>query len=531
MPEPLNNLAKSWQSYKDAYRSEYSLYQPSRFRRTRIGVSPIGAGADWHVRVEGRYFYGMEYVRDMHRNDVMVLRTTECAVEQQVQNGFTLDVRTGDDKLNEDYRDDFLQWAQDPDLCDISGEMAFADYEQACYRGMLVDGDDFVSGLEDGRLQFKEGHLCRTPTWTKKNVALGVQMDDFRRREGFYFIPQPVDPWKRTLTLSEMKFESARDEEGFRQVFQVYHAKRVTLTRGMTAYHPIVDVATMFEDTNFALLVKQQMAACLGIFFEQTSPEGGAYNPQLGERSQQVTPSRTLNEIINETIAPGQKTALPFGVKPHVVNPNIPSTETMGHMRFLLQMIGLNLGLPLVLVLLDASETNFSGWRGALDAAHVGFRTNQRQFVRRFHRPLYRWRLHWRMLQDDDMGRNLRSAYKRLGEKLFQHHWGTPNWPYVQPLDDAKADAFQLQNLLSSPRRILANKGMDIGDVIKETIEDNGKAILAAKAMAAQINQQHPDDPDRISWRDILNRDIYRGGQLLESMEAKQTEGGSKQRQ
>jgi capsid protein len=522
----LTVMSQKFRDARDGYNAEYQLYQQSRFRRLRAGVSPIGAGADWHIRIESRYLMGMEYVRDMHRNDPMIKRITRCAVQQQVQNGFHLDVQTDDEDLNQAYAADFHDWASDPDRIDLSGEMALPDIEQSAYEAMIVDGDHWIAGIdesgdgEDLKLQCFEGHLCRTPTRTKKNIALGVMMDQYRKRLSAFFLPPTIEPWKRTVNLADLTEIPFRDAaDGGRQLFQVYHPERQSLTRGMTAYHPIVDVATMMDDTSFALLVKQQMAACFGIFFEQVQQGGAPFNPQTGPREVPPGGQRTLAEIINEAIAPGQKIALPAGVKASSFNPNMPTNEAMAHLKYLLQICGLNLGLPLVLVLLDARETNFSGWRGALDSARVGFRTNQKQFIRRFHRPLYLWRMRRRMRGSDKLAGQLRDHFQAKGPDVFKHRWNTPNWPYVMPLQDAQADAFQLQNLLSSPRRISANRGVDIKDIIKETVLDNASAIEQAMTAAATLNDKFPDSEIKITWRDILNRDMYRGATLKDTID------------
>ena len=105
-------------------------------------------------------------------------------------------------------------------------------------------------------------------------------------------------------------------------------------------------------------------------------------------------------------------------------------------MRLILTLIGINLGLPLVMVLMDASETNFSGWRGAVDQARLGFRQNQKRLINRFHKPVYLWKVRQWMAEDAA----LRRAAARSDVNIFAHRWNPPTWPYIQPLQDATAD-------------------------------------------------------------------------------------------
>lgn len=555
MASPVLNLSRQFRSMREEYRSEYALHQPGRFRRTRTGVSSTPTSGDYHLADQSRHFYGIEYVRAMHRDDVIIKQTTRRAVQQQIQSGFTLDPQveldaeqaeavpateeeasrsapppdprnrqagpdTGDAGLNRAIWQDFDDWANDPERCDISGERTFADSEAAEFEAMLVDGDVCSVGTEDGQLQTIEAHLLRTPNWTKKNVVLGVELDRVRRRLGYHFVnEEPGQPWRRTITVGQAPLVPTRDANGVRQVFHMLHADRVSLTRGLTAYHAVVDVAGMFDDANFALLVKQQMAACFTVFFEQTQ-QGPPFNPQVGPRdTQQLGTGPSLTDIVKEGIAPGQKIALPYGVKAEGYTPTIASSETMQHLRFLVQIIGLNLGMPLGLVLLDPTDASWSGLRTVMDSAKIGFKCNQLHFERRKHRPTYRWRLHWRMQQGDTFAQDLRRWHGRMGERLFRHRWSKPTWPYQQPLDDAKAKALRMSSLQSSPRREAAETSADFDELVDETIEDWGRAIERAKARAKQINDRYKEDPNQVTWRDLLNLDLYKGGVAFQSSE------------
>ena len=66
-----------------------------------------------------------------------------------------------------------------------------------------------------------------------------------------------------------------------------------------------------------------------------------------------------------------------------------------------------------------------------------------------------------------------------------------------------KADAYQIENLLISPRDALAERGLSWEDTVRETVEDQGSAIRQAIAMAQAISQE---TGETITWRDVLNR-------------------------
>ena len=59
----------------------------------------------------------------------------------------------------------------------------------------------------------------------------------------------------------------------------------------------------------------------------------------------------------------------------------------------LLGILAVNLDLPLCVFLLDASETNYSGFRGAIDQARQRWREVQSWMMGLFHGPVYEWKV------------------------------------------------------------------------------------------------------------------------------------------
>jgi capsid protein len=165
-------------------------------------------------------------------------------------------------------------------------------------------------------------------------------------------------------------------------------------------------------------------------------------------------------------------------------SPNVPNPEFFEHSMLILTFISINLGLPVQLLLLDPKQTNFSGWRGAMDQARLGFRKLQRWLARSFHSRVYRWKVRQWMSED--------------------RRWNPPRWPYIEPMKDAAAGILRVRNLQTSPRRLASENGYEWPEITRETRQDNGSVIRMMKEEAAKINKEFPDDPDRVSWREVL---------------------------
>lgn len=481
----------------DGLRADYSAAKSSKYKRQRTGFLSLGSGADYHIRVESEYLRMGELARDMDRNDTVVGQTIDRAVTNTLQEGMRLDPKTGDRGADKELRARWKNWSEDADQCDSRGEFVFADQERFALRQTLVDGDIVALPLRRGCLELVESHRLRTPKGTTRNVVHGILMDSDRKPQEYWLTKQEIDPYSQVDLVRDVRQYPARDRDGNKQVYHVYNPKRVSASRGVTALAPIFDVLSMLEDINFAKLVQQQVVSCFAIFRERSIDNDSEEDVATGELSTEQLADGTSRTL--EGIAPGMELTGRPGEKLQGFSPNVPNAEFFQHVRLILTLVGVNLGLPLCIVMLDGSETNFSGWRGALDQAKMGFRHNQRWLIDRFHRPVYRWKVRQWLAEDPA----LRVAANRPGVDIFGHKWNRPEWPYIQPLDDASTDLLRQRNVLSSPRRIQAERGRDWEEIALETIEDNAFAIVAAKKKAAQINKRFPEDP--VHWRELVS--------------------------
>lgn len=491
-------------------RADYSAAKSSRFRRRRTGLSPVGSGADYHYRSEADYLRVMEYARDMDRNDCIVGQTLDRATENKIQDGFTLSPQTGDPVLDKDLALRWFEEASDPERTDLAGERTWWEIENIVCRSVDLDGDIVGLAIADGTIELGEAHRLRTPTYSKKkNIVHGVELDPITRRPLRYWLTRDdVGTQTPSLKLSDFRAYDARDVAGNKQVFHVLRQKRASQTRGISALAPIFDAAGMFEDIQFATLLQKQIVSCFAIFREREAN----FKAMLAaaddtNAATETLADGTIRQI--EGMGPGREFVGYPGETFKLDSPNVPNPEHVPFMKSVLTIIGINLGLPLVMVLMDASETNFSGWRGAIDQARMGFRSAQRRLAERWHSPIYRWKLR-RWLTADAA---LRSAAAREGISIFDHRWGLPNWPYsIQPLQDASADLVRTRNALISQRRRCMERGMEWADLSTEIVEDNAELIEKAHKKAEELNNRYQGLG--VTWREIASLPMAEGVQI-----------------
>ncbi len=71
----------------------------------------------------------------------------------------------------------------------------------------------------------------------------------------------------------------------------------------------------------------------------------------------------------------------------------------------LLRFIAVNLCLPLPVLLLEPSDSNFSSWRGSFEQAKYTFREMQSILGGQLHRHVWRWKVRYWIEQDPEVRR------------------------------------------------------------------------------------------------------------------------------
>jgi len=463
-------------------RAEYIAGKTTRFQRTRTGLSLFGSGADYHYRSEGQYLRSIEYAWDMARNDTVVGAIVDRSIWNILQSGFGIDPQTGDAELDADLKAGYLEWAEDPRRCDAGGRFTVDEMAEHAARAIKIPGDMFFLPRDDMTLQMVEAQRCRTPTNTKRNVVHGVLLDEWRRPCEYWFTKDEVDPWQAITKVGEIERYPARDPRtGAELVWHIFDPRRCTQTRGITAFAPAFEELGMFEDVKFANLVKAQISSAFVFIRERPLDFRGGTAPQAGPRTTE-TMSDGESRVV-ESLAPGTEIVGRPGEVIKAFNPNVPNTEWFEHAKFTLQLICACVNLPLISFLLDGRETNFSGWRGAIDQAKIGWKREQLLLARLFHRKAYEHHVICRAADEPALARRLAESRARLLHVRINR----PRWPYIEPLKDIEAAARERAALLISPRRQAQERGYDWEELVGEIVPDNERAITAAIQAARRV--------------------------------------------
>lgn len=491
------NPVESW----DSLRASWRAGTRSRHRPTPQGMPSGAASGDWHYANEHEYLRQMELVRHYERNDPVVNGALNRLTANVCQNGFTNDPQTDDAETDERLKDDWLEWSEDPHRCDRSGQRTFNELAALAFRGAVRDGDDFVVPMASGSLKLYEGHRCRTPSNTTKNVVHGILMDEHRMPEEYWFTREPIEPLAAFERVGDVQRVKAFDSMGRPQVFHVTRPTRESQARGVSWMAPSIDYIEMSSNIHFAKMVQQLVVSCYSLIVERSDkfrPE----DAEASEAGRDKTRDEYLNRLMRplEDIVPGTIYDPLPGEKLVGFSPNVPNPEFFEHATMLLSFLAINIDIPVGVLMLDPTRTNFSGWRGAIDQARVSWRTMQQWLIRRLHRPVYQWWVRRKLATEPWLQEKFAA-----GIDIYAHAWKPPAWDYIEPETDAKADQFVIQSGMATRRKRMADRGVSYDDEMPSVFAEAKAELTACVDIASELNkymaEKNAGKP--IDWREV----------------------------
>jgi len=385
---------------------------------------------------------------------------------------------TGDqaDKLNK-------LWAQWVDVCDADGRLDFYGMEAAAYRAMEQDGEVLVRlrprRPADGlpvplQLQLLEidwldstrnsllGGNAGVP---EGNVVVeGIEYDPLGRVAAYWLWDQ--HPGDATLLRGFRNFSKRVPAAS---IVHLFDPKRPGQGRGITRLAPIIARTRDTQLLEDAHLARKNLEARLSVLVSGDASLM-ANEFQVGAPAASGTADAALARRTGDLgeLASGSITELPAGNEITFIDPK----ATPGHVEDVkhnLHIITAALGVTYEMATGDMTDVNFSSARVRGLDVRRGFEHTQWMVVI----PRYCRRL------ADAFVRAAIDAGKVREGTTYGVEYDTPKWDYVNPQQEANADALQVATGLSSLSAKLRARGENPEKVFAEIASD----FAALKAM------------------------------------------------
>ena len=443
-------------------------YRATKNNRLRSNIRFGNKSADEHTN-EAELDTLRDAARALDRDNIYAKAILDRLGEAILGQGVEIQIQSPNKNWNKKATKMFNDfWNDSPD---IRGIFTGKEIEKLVFRAIDVDGDILINKLNNGKIQIIEADRIRDPRKASKNVEKGIELDRFGAIKKFHIYEHE----DRINSRSKHESTTINAEDA---IFLANRA-RLSQTRGVPRFAPAFDLFEDMDAFTEASIIQQKMAA--NHVMAVTKHDHESIHTTTEEDSEG-------NEREQEITAPGSVVYLEAGEDVKMLGASQTGQQYSPFITQLLRFSGLPFGLPLEILSLDFSKTNYSSARASLLTAHKGFLMRHKKFVREFLEPVIRWKIEMWVKSGE------------LGEvKSYSVSSTPPKMIVLDPVKETKADIDRIQSGLSSNREVCNVNGTSWSETLDYKEEEILKAIKIAENVVKKTGA-------KVDWRDILGQ-------------------------
>lgn len=421
------------------------------------GRTATAGSGDYHARFHRRELLNQS--REFYRDNGIYSGMIDRAVSYIVGNGFTLQAKTSDPQWNKKAEGVWKAWARDPE---IRGLMDFSGVETMVCREVLLCGDNATLKIgSEQRLQILEAEQITGAGLSDD----GLVKDQYGRPKEFL-----VAPYKNG---SLQPAAAARYQPN--QLAFVAWLERPSSTRGVPPCQRTFSMLHRINDVCDSEAIAWQLLSRLAVSITRQGGMAQAFgeskvNPAV-EGDEEGKLSVRLTELANALIFHGDP-----GDEVKGIERNLPGKDFTQSITTFLRLLGLPLGLPLEIIMLDWTKSNYSQSRAVLEQAFVSFLKWQNLLARFFHDDIYRWVI----------GRAVASGALEAHPDWDAHDWIKPTFPWIDAMAEAQAWGAKLDRSMSTHAHALKSLNLDPDEILDSREREIRSAIKRSKAIKAE---------------------------------------------
>lgn len=394
--------------------------------------------------------------RDLERNSDIAQSVIQAFKRNIVGKGYTLQAKTGDDKLNDCLEALWRQWCRAPN-CDVCAAQSFMQIIRMAVVRKKVDGGIlFVKRYtKDGLLPFKLQMLevdeldstAFEPQHCGNKVVGGIEYDSSHRAVGYFIRQYDIEGWQTCQPI----YIPAK------YVIPYWSKSRPSQLREISDMAPVI---TRVRDSNefmTAVSVAKRIAACLAVFIKRSLPNGNIGRVGAPEKRM---------EYAGRKLVPGMISELNVGDSIEVVEPKGTGGDATQFLKMQWGLIGAGQGLSYEAVSRDMSNATYSSARQAAIEDEGTFAEDiellcevMSEIYETFVISCYLAGL----LEAPDFWENK--------EKYLAHYWVKVPKKWIDPAKEAAANKIALQTGQKTFMDIAAEQGKDWKEAMREMAE------------------------------------------------------------
>lgn len=341
--------------------------------------------------------------------------------------------------------------------------------EMVC-REILLAGDTAVIKTNKKLIQLIEAEQIAAKR--KENAPDGIQKDSYGKPLKYY-----VSPYSKTGSVD------IRRSVGYKPVHFLFitDPKRPSATRSVPPSQASFSMLHRINDTCDSEAIAMQLLSRIAVSVtREGGPEEGFNGSSEDETANNTDLALRLTELGTALIFHGEK-----GDKIEGVNHNIPGKDFGDTIRMFLRLLGLPLGLPLEVILLDWTESNYSQSRAVLEQAYQMFKGWQELLKSAFLSEVFRWK--YKQWVKDGL-----IQPRKDGD---DHEWIMATFPWLDQLKEAKAHAAKIDRSMETHAQACKSLNLDRDVVVATRVKEMVDAIEKAQEIEKKTGVKVPWQP------------------------------------
>lgn len=368
---------------------------------------------------------------------------------------------TLDKKTNQKIEDAVKFWM---DEADIAGKLHYFELERLAKRQETEAGEYlFIKNYKKGRKRYIP--FCLQP------VESDWLSDLYTKPQANTLVDQGIEYFKATGEPVTYHFMIP---DGFNlnltgaiksipvkaeNVLHGFETLRPGQMRGISPFATAILVAHDLADFLDAEIDGAKLAAKYLAFIKTNDPGGMQVNRMESDEEDSDKKIETMENAILEYLQPGEDITL--------ADHNRPGDSFTPFTKFVLRMIAVATGVSYELLSGDYDGISYSNLRGIRNDVTKAFRHHIRRHVTHFSTPVIHTVIDTAVMA----GRLDLPGYYRNPYHYLAGDFVPPGMESIDPLREGKAHIEQIKAGLRSPQEIVASRGRDFEEVIKEIAE------------------------------------------------------------
>ena len=387
--------------------------------------------------------------RNFRRNNGIYSGMIERMCAYIVGNGFGLQIKGGS-KTERARRE--LLWKEFWKRPEIKNMLSGKRVERMVCSEILTAGDTGAIKTTQGKLQLIESEQIVHSTYTD-----GISKSVYGTPKQFFAAPYGNGGGIQTASAKPYTPD---------QFLFVANPDRPSSFRGVPPCQASFPMLHRINDVCDSEAIAWQMLARMAISItREGGPEQGyAESVEDGNATDDELATR-MTEMDYALIFHGQP-----GEKVEGIARNIPGSNFSESLLMFLRLLGLPLGLPLEIILLDWTKSNYSQSRAVLEQAYQTFLSWQNLIEDFFLTPV----LEWKIKQWQDEGKIAKTT-------TLQHEWIKPTFPWIDQLKEAQAYGAKVDRGFATHGQVCKSLNAERDDIVNTRVIEVKDAIERAQ--------------------------------------------------